>query len=558
MKLQHGHLILLSMLLVFFLVLAVGCGEPEEVVEDPEAEVEPDPDPDDVDEDPDEPKTGGRLVIGWDEEADTLHPHMTAAIASNFVMAQMGDALLTRDPDTGDIEPHLAESYEISEDGREITFHLRQDVKFHSGEPFDAHALHNTFKRSQWEGHEQVRGRLGPIVDLVVEDDYTYTMIYEEPFGPLLINLAGAGYLHAMDPAHLEEYGDEDYGRNPASTGPWKFDEWVSGESITLVRNEDYNWPEYFYDNRGPAYLDEIHIRYIDEGATRMAALETGEIDVASVALADIDTFLDHPDFEIFEFDREGVCASLWFNHDREPLDDVLVRRALAWGMNKQAIINAAVDGYAEPAHGILPPTMWGYWEGVEDIAYSHDPDKAAELLDEAGWVLPNGADVREKDGEKLSLELWVRPGDEVMRTAEMLQAQYAELGVEIIIDTYEWGTLMEYLSEGRHDLTIIGYSSTDPDWLHRIFHSSEAGVGLNWAFVRDEELDRVLEGIRYTLDPEERAYYAKEGQRMSIENAHWAPIYRSDQYIAVNERVNDFRVNFRGTWLLHDVWLDD
>ncbi len=548
MKFRNWQMVFLSTVLVILAAAFVACA-PEE---DPVDEADPDEEP------VDEPQTGGTLVIGQAEEADVLHPHQTAAIASNFVMGQMGDALLTRCPDTGEIEPHLAEEYEVAEDGTEITFHLREDVQFHSGEPLDAHAYAKTFEAVDKDGHGQGAGRLGPLDEVIVEDDYTLTMTFDKPYGPLLLNLASSGYQHAMDPAHLDEYGHEDYGRNPSSTGPWKFEDWVSGESITLTRYEDYDWPEYFYENEGTAYPDEIELRYIEEDSTRMAALEAGELDVCSVSLADLDTFKDHPEFDLVQYDREGNCSNLWFNHDREPLDDVRVRRALAYGMNKEPIIQAAIEGHGEPAHGILPPVMWSYYEDIEDHAYTHQPDRAEELLDDAGWELPEGADVREKDGEELSLTLMVTPDEEVMRTSEMLQAQYRELGVDIEIDTYEWGTLMDYLSEGRHDLSIVGYSSTDPDWLYQIFHSEEAGVGMNWTFVRDEELDELLEGIRFTLDEEERRQYSEEAQIRAIENAHWAPIYRSDQYIAVHESVEDFDVNFRGTWLLHDGWLTE
>lgn len=546
MRTRRWRLLTMAVIVILALVALTACGPAEEAVDEP-------------DDDPEEdvgPKTGGTLVIGYTEEPDILDPHRTVAIASNFVLSLMGDAVIERDLETGDFIPHLATDWEISEDGQSLTLFLRDDVTFHSGEPFNAHALKATWDRAMEPGNERGGGRLGPLEDIIAEDDYTLTMIFDQPFGPLMINLASPGYMQAMDPVHVERYGD-DFGFNPASTGAWKLDEWVTGRSITLVRNEDYNWAPEFYDNQGPAYIDKIEIRYIIEDATRMAALETGEIDVAGVPSTDIDRFLDNPDFHIFEYMREGVCMSVWFNHDREPLDDVRVRQALAWGIDKQAIIDVAADGRATEAHGVLPPNMWGYWEGVEDISYSLNREKAAELLDEAGWVLPEGKTIREKDGEPLALELFIQPVDSWIRTSEMLQAGWRQIGVDIEIQTFEWGTLMEYLSEGRHDLNLMGYGSTDPDWLFRIFHSSQAGTGLNWTFVRDPEMDYVTEGQRYTVDPDERLHYAAEGQRLAIERAHWAPVFISDRYIAVNKRVQDFKINFRGTWYMHDVWLE-
>ncbi|MFO8061165.1 MAG: ABC transporter substrate-binding protein, partial [Bacillota bacterium] len=218
---------------------------------------------------------------------------------------------------------------------------------------------------------------------------------------------------------------------------------------------------------------------------------------------------------------------------------------------------DAAIDGYGVEAHGPLPPTIWGYWEGVEDISYKYDPQKAAELLDDAGWELPEGEQYRRKGDEVLELSLYIMPADDWVITSEMLQAQWKDIEVKVDIESYEVGTLMEYLSEGRHDLNLMGYGSTDPDCLYGFFHSEEAGAGVNWCFVRDSDIDAALEGQRYTVDPDERLTHITEAQRLTVERATWAPIYIRENYVAVNKRVQGFGLSYSGAWLLHDVWLD-
>src|SRR5690606_10565538 len=266
--------------------------------------------------------------------------------------------------------------------------------------------------------------------------------------------------------------------------------------------------------------------------ATRVASLETGEIHISMVPAADAELFMDHPDFEVVSYPAQGVGLALWFNTEREPLDDLRVRQALAHAVDRQGIIDAALDGHGSPAHGPLPPSIWGYWEGVEDIGYDTDLSRAAALLDEAGWTLGDGQEFRSKDGKTLSLTLYISSNEEWIRAAELLQAQLRQLGVELNIENYAWGTFLQYLAEGRHDMHLLGYTYGDADVLYLLFHASQAGAGLTFTFARDPELDPLLEGQRTAVDPAERARLLADAQRRVVEQAYWAPIYIPDLYV--------------------------
>jgi len=526
-------------------IAAFGCASPATEEPTPEEEVDE--------------RRGGTVVIGYSEEPPTLDAHATTAAATVGVLDRIGDPVLERNPETGDFIPHLAEEWDISDDGKTLTLSLREDVIFHSGIPLNAETLKESWSRILEPGHEVALGRMGPLGELVIEDDYTLRIEMEEPFAPLMNWVSWRSWAQPVDPEMVEEFGD-DYGRNPGSVGPYRFDEWTTGQNIRLVRNEEYAWAPSFYENQGAAYPDALELRYIMEDATRVAALETGEIHITSLPSTEVDRFKDDPDFEIFSYPRGGVSMHVLFNHEREPMDDLRVRQALSYAINKPAIIDVAADGRAEEAHGPLPPTMWGYWDGVEQISYSHDLERAGELLDDAGWTLESGNSVRTRDGEPLEITLYLTSFDHWVLTAEMLQAQWRELGVDVQIENYEWGTVLEYLADGRHHTALMGYStSNDPDWLYRVFHSSQAGgAGINRHHIRDDELDRLVEKQRHTMDPEQRLEYAAEAQRFVVEQAVQAPIYILTEYVAVNQNVEGFAIDHRGNWLLHDMWLND
>lgn len=504
------------------------------------------------------PRPGGRVVIGFQEEPNTLDPHKTAAGASWFIMDKLAGPLVWEHPETGEYLPGVFESWSSSDGGRVWTLRIREGVKFHSGKPLTAADVKATWDRALNPETKTVlaNSMLGPIEKVEVVDDRTVRVTHKTPFGPFLYGLFLGGYTHPIDPEALARHGD-DYGRNPSSVGPWIFKSWVTGSSITMTRNPDFKWAAPFFTNQGPAYPDELVVQYLIEDATRMAALEAGEVDIASVAPTEVDRFKNNPQFELHSFLGQGVNLAVWFNTTRQPMDDVRVRQAINHALNRQAIIDAAIEGHGVEAHGPLPPTIWGYWEGVEDISHKLDLARANALLDEAGWRAGAGG-IRERAGKPLKLSLYIMPIDAWQRAAQMIQAQLKPVGIDVDIQSFEWGTLMQYLSEGRHDMNIMGYGYGDPDVLYLLFHSSQIGTGANWVHYSTPELDALLEGQRSATNPAERAQLVADIQRYAVEKALWAPVYVEQYYIAVNKRVKGFKVSRSGIWLLHDIWVDD
>lgn len=500
---------------------------------------------------------GGKLVLGRGDPPTNLDPHKTGEAAADEVNNLIGGGLMTLDPETLAVRPWLAESVTQNEDGTVFTFTIRQGVTFHNGDPLTAHDFKWTFERAlDPETQATVsRDMLGPIASIEAPDDYTLVVTLEQPSAVFLRNMASGGYLMPLSRRAVEEAGDS-YGQNPVGVGPYRFKEWVTGYSITLERNPDFAWPQYFFDNQGSAYFDEIEIRYIPETGTRIAALETGEVDIVAVGAADLFLFEDNPDFNVNSFLRGGIGLLFLFNMEDEVMSDVRVRQAFSMATDKDFIIERAIEGSGVAATGPLPSSLPGYDPNSADSAWDYDPEAAAALLDEAGWVL--GADgIRAKDGVPLRVRLVAYSVAEVVRDTELLQNQLQALGVDAVVESYERGLQTQMLRDGDYDIAPLGWTYGDPDVLYLLYHSTQAASGLNFGKIMDPELDAVLEAGRETVVDDERMVIYHDAQRIMNENAYILPVYVPQQYIVSNARIKDLLYSVTGGVYYHDAWLD-
>ncbi|MFW5889621.1 MAG: ABC transporter substrate-binding protein [Halanaerobiales bacterium] len=490
-----------------------------------------------------------RVIVGISEEPNTLDVHQSGANISGRVAYYLGDSLITQDLDTLDFHPGLAKDWEISEDGQTWTFYLKEGIKFHNGDELTAEDFKFTFERALDYGGV-TSGKLSSLEEVEVIDDYTFSLHLDKPDATLLQSLSHAGWLHPMNKDVVEEHG-EDYGQNPLSVGSYKFKSWDSGESIILEKNEEYDWAAPFYENQGSPEIDEIEFKVIPEASTQMAALETGEIDIVLLEDKDVQRFQEDSDFYILENMRLGLGMFVIFNLEKEPFDSVPVRKAINYAINKDSIVQIVKNGNAEKAYGPLPPSFWGYDEDVEEYGYNYDPDKAASILEDEGWVDSDNDGIREKDGEKMSFTLEIQSVDDWQRTAQIIQDQLKQIGIEIKIQQYEWGTLLDSLSNGNHDMSLMGYTYDGPDVLYLFLHSSQIDDGINWSFIQDDEIDSLIEEGRTTVEPDDRETIYKDLQKYIVDEAVWAPVYVDIRYTAVNNRVENVQ-NHPLQWLIY------
>lgn len=500
-----------------------------------------------------QPKKGGTITMGYQMEPDTLDPQKTSLPAGNFVGSMLGGSLLILDPFTFELKPHLAESYTISEDGKTMTFKIRSGVKFHDGTPLTAEVFKQSYERAlDPKTASPVTGPdVSSIKSISAPDDSTLIFHLDEPSPSLLSNLSYSGYQQPISVEARNKYGNE-LGRNPVGVGPWKFESWKTGESITLVRNDEYKWAAPFALNQGPVRPDKFVLKFIQDNQTMMAALDSGTIDIATVPPKDAKKYKDHKDFTVLE----GMQPAEYFigmNLENEILQDVRVRKALNLAINKDALIMADLQGEGVPVYGPIPPTMIGYDAAVEQYGYKYNADQARQLLEEAGWK-PNAQGIREKDGKTLSLTMLI---EETNPGHQLVQSMFKEIGVEVYIQKYESATALEQALKGEFDLFSTSHGSVDPDILHLLLHSSQIG-GLNFFRLSDQQLDSLLNKGRTTTDQVLRQQVFADIQKRIVEQAYWIPLYSAKTFVVVSNRIQGVKPNPLASLIIQDMWVNE
>ena len=370
--------------------------------------------------------------IGLQLEPPTLDLTASPAAAIPQVLLYNVYEGLVKLDETGTIQPLLAESWDLSDDGLEYTFNLRPGVTFHNGDPFTADDVIFTFQRSSDpEPEHPFKDTLSAIDSVEKVDDYTVKLKLNRFSANLLFFLTqGQGVM--LTPSAMDQIAN-----SPVGTGPFAFDEWVQGDSITLVRNPDY-WGD-------PALLDRVVFKYINDPNALNNALLAGDIDViAGVSAPELlDVFKNNPDFVVYEGLTNGE-VTLAINAHNPPLDDLRVRQAISYAIDRQAIIDGAYFGYGVPIGSHTTP-LDPYYVDLTDV-YPYNPDKARALLEEAGAV-------------GTTLRLFLPPVSYARRGGEIVASQLEDVGFNVEIHNVEWGVWLEdVFKNGDYDLSIVAH----------------------------------------------------------------------------------------------------
>jgi len=500
---------------------------------------------------------GGKLIYGLTLAPSGIDPHINASSELGIPLTSVYDTLVWQDL-SGEFVPGLAKLWEISDDGLTYTFHLRDDVVFHDGTPFDAQAVKFNLDRIADPATKSQKAifMLGPYESTEIVDDYTVKVHLKEPYAPFL-DSASQVYLGMASPTAIEKWG-ADYQLHQVGTGPFILKEYIPQDHLTLVRNPDYNWAPSIFKHPGPAYLEEIEFRFFVEPATRALALEGGEADVmGEIPPHDAERLADNPAFTLLPVAIPGQSLQFFLNTEKAPTDDLRVRQAINYATDKEAIVKAIFKEYSPVAHGPLNAFTIGYDESVEGM-YGVDPAKAERLLEEAGWVDSDGDGNREKDGQLLKLEAYLMSWGYVPEVAQLLQAQLKAVGIEMESQVVAYPAALEAAREGKHNLIPFSLSSSDPDILRTFFHSSNADSGFNWSKVRDPRLDELLENGAHTLDLDKRKELYAEAQQLIMAQALTLPIRDYVNLNVTSAKVKGLRYDLRG-WFpwLYDVHME-
>ncbi|WP_372898406.1 nickel ABC transporter substrate-binding protein [Salipaludibacillus agaradhaerens] len=444
-----------------------------------------------------------KVTVAWPRDIGEMNPHVYNP-SQLFAQSMIYEPLVSYE-EGGELKPHLAESWAISDDGKEYVFTLRQDVAFSDGTQFNAEIVKKNFDAIL--KNVDMHGWLGfiPMIDQTeVVDEFTFKLTLTEPYYPTIQELAVVRPVRFLGEAGFPEDEDTSKGVDESvGTGPWVLDDYKEDEFATFKRNENY-WGEL------PS-VEEIKVKVIPDAETRVLAFEKGDVDlVYGEGVISLDSFIQLESTGSYETSISEPVATrqLVMNTNVEQLSDSRVREALHYGFNKEALVEGVTSGLEEKADYILSPNL-PYTSNVDVTTVDYNIEKAKQLLDEAGWELPEGKNIREKDGEPLEFELMFNSAESIQKTmAEALQSEWAELGVKLNIDGVELATQVERFGDNEFDMNF--YSNYGAPYDPHTFVNIVAteGFGFNEAISSYPDKDEILqqiEAVKQTTDENER-----------------------------------------------------
>ncbi|HUF55695.1 MAG TPA: ABC transporter substrate-binding protein [Thermohalobaculum sp.] len=475
----------------------------------------------------------------------------TAGTTFDASSRQVFDGLVQFKRGTTELEPGVAESWEVSEDGKQYTFTLRDDVQFHSTDyftptrPLNADDVIFSFDRQLSEDnpyHQYVQGAaweyfnsmsMPDLIEAIEKvDDKTVRFNLTRPEAPFLANMG-------MDFASIQskEYADqlaesgnmEQMNQQPIGTGPFKF---VNYQPDAVIRYQAH--PEYW---AGKAPIDDLVFAITPDASVRYQKLQAGECHVMPYPNpADVEAMQADENIEVLE--QEGLNVGyLAYNTTIEPFDNPRVRKALNMAINKQAILDSVFQGAGKIAKNPIPPTIWSYNEEVEDDPY--DPEQAEQILEEEGVT-------------DLSMEIWAMPvqrpyNPNARRMAELIQEDLRKIGVDSEIVSYEWAEYLERSKEvDREGAVLLGWTGDngDPDNFLAVLLGCDAVGGANRAQWCHQPFEDLIQQAKVESDREKRTELYKEAQVVFKEQAPWATIAHSVVFKPVRKEVEDFRID--------------
>jgi peptide/nickel transport system substrate-binding protein len=490
---------------------------------------------------------GASLQFGISNNVDTLDPNVTTFSSVGVIMGHVFNPLVYQNP-LGTFVPGLAESWTINDDATEYTFTLREDVLFHDGTPFNAEAVKFTFDRIADPDTVSQLGisLLGPYAESVVVDEFTVTVRFSRPYAPFL-NSVSTPYLSPASPTAIQSLG-ADYGvTTVVGTGPFKIESYVPQSEVVLVRNEDYAWgSEAIFGMTGASNVERLTFRIIQEPATRLAALEAGEVQfIDNVPQLDVARLESDANFSVVQIEQPGHGYSLMMNQEKAPTDELAVRQAVAQSIDKAGFIAVVFNNFGTPGCSPLTKVMFGYDPASCDYL-PFDREAAAVTLEAAGWVDSDGDGVRERDGVRLEIQHWYRSDSPLnVAIATYLEADLATVGIDLVLNGAAQAGYFDAVRSGQHNTQGWWDTWTDPDGLRVLFDSSRADGGTNRNRYRSDAMDALLNEASSLADPEARAAVYAEIQQLAADDA--IMVYLNDPYLLYASAANVTGVVYLG-----------
>lgn len=512
------------------------------------------------------PVPGGTLVYLEHQAHDSLYPPSAGFYPNGGLVNNVTDRLVYQDPETLQFEPWIATEWEVNDDATEYTFTLRDDVTFSDGSPLDAEVVAKNF--DLYGQGDQDRA-------LIVSEainNYGGSEVLDETTVRFHFDAPSPGFLQATSTINsgllsedtldlsLEGFGPGN-STEVIGTGPFTITEEEIGTSLTLTAREDYAWAPPSRENQGRAHLDEVQVSVTPEDSVRVGSLTAGQAHFVRYVQAQDERQVEEAGFTVHAPQTNGVNNSLSLRLGNEILSELPVRQALVAGIDRQEVVDTIYTDHYPLATSTLSTTARGYADQSEHLEY--DPERAEELLDEAGWEL--GSDgVREKDGTPLTLVVnEAAPQPRSFEALTLISQQLAGIGVDLRILAADAGTYAEAINDP--DQVQIYHSMVgraDHDVIKSQYHSQNRNTLLNRdpgdGSVQDEELEELLEEVASAADPEDRDEASAAVQAHLSEQAYVIPLFEEPQVYGTAPSVHGVAFESVARPSFHEVWLDE
>jgi peptide/nickel transport system substrate-binding protein len=503
----------------------------------------------------DTPHRGGTIVRRLESECKTLNWVLFSTAYENYVLRYLYDPLIEVDEKL-EYQPVLAESWKISDDHLRITVRLRDNIRWHDGVPITSKDVKFTMDKIKDPAIPALNkeGYFDKLDHIEVVDDRTVVFVWKEPYAPSLYAITQVWPI----PEHI--YGKGDFLTNPANrapvgSGPFKFAEWKTSQYIKIVRNDDY-WGK-------KAYLDAVIFRVIEDDAVALHAMRAGEIDEMRATQIQWEKQTNDKDF-LSRFNKYHYyipsynylgwnCRSVWFNDKR-------VRLAMTLLFDRESINAKIYSGFAKLVSGPFYINSWSYDRTVKPHPF--DPQRAKQLLDEAGWIDHDHDGVRDKDGVKFEFEMLITTSNTAQQFAQLLQEECGKAGVIVKIRQLEGATFFDRVDNGEFDSCALGWGlDLDPD-IYDTFHSSMVPpVGLNHGFYSNPVVDSLLEAGRVEFDQEKRAQIYHQIHRILHEDQPYTFVNAVPEKRPISKRIKGVVISPNGPFNFYpgaDYWYID
>jgi peptide/nickel transport system substrate-binding protein len=471
------------------------------------------------------------LVVALNSDPLYLNPVIASEGTSQQVNAFIFNALLKFNEHL-ELVGDLAESWKSSKDEKTWTFTLKKNITWHDGAPFTAEDVAFTFDRlfdpainTYNRGLFMVEGKKP---DIKVIDPCTIQFCLPRPFAPFVSNLA----LMPIIPLHLlkgKDLNHSEFNWHPIGTGPFMFKEWKASERLYLVAN-----PHYFC---GAPLLKGVSMPIIPSAESRRIALMTDTVDTSTLSTEDMRAVKTMKNIQVFQWQQYDYDY-LGFDLTKALFQDINVRKAINYAIDKDTIVKAVLQGTGKVATGPIPIASWAYSDDVEK--YSYNPEKARSLLISSGWS-PGKDRVMTRQGKKLEFEIRYRSGNPAAEKASVImQAYLMEAGIKVNLRATEFSALLNSCNPGQFEAVILDWiENCDPDNFTE-WHSSQMGdKGMNYMSYQNPKVDRILEEARSLSDRAKRKKLYSELQQIVVNDAPYVFLWNPDYVVAVNRRVH-------------------